>query len=117
MIRVRAVLDGAGCLSSVSVTGHAAPERGSSAGNVVCAAVTGLVRSCADAIARRPSIAACGTAPDPGELRVEILSRDTDGGWLRGVTDVMLGGIERIAREAPDEVELTVERTGVDHGA
>ena len=117
MIRVRAIVDDAGCLSSVSVSGHAAAERGPSGGSIVCAAVTGLVRSCAEAIARRPSITASGDAPGPGELRVEIHGCGSDGEWLRGVTDVMLCGVERMAGEAPDELELMIERTGVDHGA
>jgi uncharacterized protein YsxB (DUF464 family) len=117
VIRVQAVLDGEGCLSSVLVSGHAAVNDRTTAISVVCAAVTGVVRSCADAIARRQSIVASGSADAPGELRLEIHSRDADGDWLRGVTDVMLCGIGRMADEAPDDVELRIERTGEYHGA
>ena len=117
MIRVRAVLDDEGCLSSVSVTGHAAVPRGAPGGSVVCAAVTAVVRSCADAIAHRPAIVASGAASGPGALRVEIRSRGADRDWLRGVTDVMLSGLARIAGEAPGEVDVMIERTGEDHGA
>ena len=109
MIRVRAVLNGAGCLASVSVTGHAATsDRGSSV-SVVCAAVTAVVRSCADAIARRASVRATGATTGPGDFRLE-LDADSAGEWLHGVTDVLLTGIGRIAGEAPLEVELTIER-------
>jgi len=117
VITVRVRLDGDGCLSSVSVSGHASTDQGSRTGNVVCAAVTGLVRSCADAIAGRTAITATGAAPRPGELRVDIVSCEDDGEWLRGVTDVMLCGVDRMTGETPDEVRLIVERTGVHHGA
>ncbi len=117
MIAVRTRLDEQGCLASVCVSGHASAGPGRRGGSVVCAAVTGLVRSCADAIAERPAIVASGSAPHPGELRVDIVSREGDGEWLRGVTDVMLSGLRRMAGEAPDEVEIIVEKTGVQHGA
>lgn len=117
MIVVRVRLDEDGCLASVSVSGHASTDQTGRGGNVVCAAVTGLIRSCADAIAERTAIVATGAAPHPGQMRFDIVSREDDGEWLRGVTDVMLCGVRRISGDSPGEVQLTVERTGVHHGA
>ena len=113
MIRVRVVLDGDDCLSSLTVAGHASVESGSAGDNVVCGAVTAIVRACAEAISLRDTIRASGAAARPGELRVDVEERSGDDAeWLRGVTSVMLVGVERIASEAPGEVELTKDTVG-----
>ncbi|MFW5686214.1 MAG: ribosomal-processing cysteine protease Prp [Spirochaetota bacterium] len=110
MIVVRVRLDGEGVLSSFEVTGHAAIDGGVGQ-SVVCAAVTGIVRACADAVASNAAVGAVGAASRPGELVVNVTGESEDGStWLQGVTDVLLGGVGRIARDAPDEVELIVDR-------
>ncbi|MFP4114756.1 MAG: ribosomal-processing cysteine protease Prp [Spirochaetota bacterium] len=118
MIRVRVVLDGEGCLSLLDVTGHASLDPAGSGVSVVCAAVTGIVRACAHAIAGRESIGATGSAHGPGELSLSVDRRlPGDSEWMRGVTDVMLEGVGRIATDAPNEVALQIERTGDQNGA
>ena len=118
MITVRAVIDEDGCLRSLSVGGHASSDAGGFGSNVVCAAVTGIVRAAAEALSRRATIRAAGTAPAPGTLELEVLARDADDAeWLRGVGDVVLTGVGRIAGDEPDEVELTITRRGEVHGS
>jgi uncharacterized protein YsxB (DUF464 family) len=118
VIAVRVVVDGEGCLSSLSMTGHASLEHGSSGENVVCAAVSGIVRACAQAIAARSTVVATGSATGPGDLHVTVDQRARDDReWMKGVTDVMLGGIGRIATDSPEDVALTIDRVGEVHGA
>lgn len=113
MIEVRVVIDGDACLSSLTVSGHASPDGGFAGDNVICGAVTAIVRACAEAISERSTIRATGAAALPGELRVDVQDRpagDTD--WMRGVTSVILTGVGRIARDAPNDVELIQETIG-----
>jgi len=96
-----------GCLVAMRMTGHAGVSGGPRGGNIVCAAVTGVVRSCAEAITGADGIAVSGVADREGEL--SLLIREVDESrrdWLRGVTDVLLTGVRRIAAETPDEVAL-----------
>jgi hypothetical protein len=49
-----------------------------------------------------------GAAGREGELRVAVGSVDDEQrDWLRGVTDVLVSGVRRMATDAPGEVELT----------
>jgi uncharacterized protein YsxB (DUF464 family) len=114
VIEVRVTLDD-GCLSSLVVTGHA--STGTSGVSAECAAVTGIVRAVADAIVRSGSVHASGGADAPGEMRVEVdAANGVDRDWLRGVTDVLVRGISRIADDAPREVRLTTRERGETHG-
>ena len=107
-----------GCLLALNVRGHASSRGGVAGESVICAAVTGIVRACSQALADHPSIQTSGSAGAPGELRVTVLDTPvSEREWLRGVTDVILTGIGRIATDRPDEVELTIEQTGEDHGS
>jgi uncharacterized protein YsxB (DUF464 family) len=80
--------------------------------NAVCAAVTGIVRSCADAVANEPLVVADGASSGEGELVVTVRSVDPERrAWLTGVTDALVAGLERMAAEAPAEVELVINRS------
>lgn len=112
MIRVRIVVDEDGVLSSISMTGHAPVEEDAGV-SVVCAAVTSVVRAVAQAIDAGTGVSAIGSARRPGEFAVEIRAvADDRRAWLAGVTDVMIAGIARIEREAPEEVALSINTTG-----
>ncbi len=116
MIQVRVVVDGSGALSSLTVRGHATLDR--NAVSAECAAVSGIVRACAQAIDERGDVVASGSATGPGDLVVEIDTVPaTATEWLRGITDVIVTGIGRVARDAPREVAMTVEYEGDTHGS
>ncbi len=107
MVHVRVTRSSDGCLSVLVMTGHVSAAGGPHGANLTCAAVTGLVRSCAETIATADGVVADGTAEREGELHVTV--RAVDGGrreWLRGVTDVLVSGVRRMAADAPAEVEL-----------
>lgn len=92
------------------MSGHAGLESGFRGANTVCAAVTVLARSCADAVASHPGVVARGSAPLPGALSLSVVEvAHSEVNWLRGVTDVLVGGMRRLATEAPEEIELRIE--------
>lgn len=108
MISVSVAIDDDGCLSSLDMSGHAAVSL--SGESVACAAVTGIVRAVGDALVAH-GIQADGSSSGPGTLSIRVIGRrGPDGGWLRGVSDVLVGGIERIVREHPGEVSVVVRR-------
>ncbi len=107
MVHVRVTRSSDGCLSTLVMTGHVGAAGGPRGANLTCAAVTGLVRSCAEAIAAADGIVADGSAEREGEFHVTV--RAVEGGrrdWLRGVTDVLVCGVRRMATDAPGEVEF-----------
>lgn len=107
MVHLRVTRSSDGCLSALVMTGHVSAAGGPRGANLICAAVTGLVRSCAEAIAVADGIVADGAAEREGELHVTV--RAVESGrrdWLKGVTDVLLSGLRRMAADAPGEVEL-----------
>ncbi len=99
-----------GCVESLLMEGHAPTDAGVS---VVCAAVTGIVRAAVDALLERErtnDLCVTADAPTRGRLSVGVANRDADRQWLRGVTDVLVTGLVRIAQEAPADVTVRVER-------
>ena len=113
MVYARVVCSADGCLSQVTMRGHVSPAGGPRGGNIVCAAITGLVRSCAEVIVRRDGISADGTADAEGEFMLSVRQVGAEQRqWLRGVSDVLTGGLRRIAAESPDELELEVVTLG-----
>ena len=90
--------------------GHASSAGGARGANPVCAGVTALARSCAEALATHEGVAVRGTAPGPGAMDLVVDGvGEAEVDWLRGVTDVLVGGCRRLARDAPDEVDVRVE--------
>lgn len=109
MVTVRVTRATEGWLAELVMRGHVSSAAGPRGANPVCAAVTGLVRSCAEVLADTDGVAAVGGAEREGELTVSVLAVDsarTD--WARGVTDVLVTGLRRMAVDAPEEVEVRV---------
>lgn len=107
MVHVRVSVSASGALSELRMTGHVSPAQGARGSNTVCAAVTGLVRSCAEAIAAHSAIEANGSAEAEGEFRLSVAGvAPGHDDWLRGVTDVLLNGLRRMSADTPAEVEL-----------
>lgn len=102
MIRIRLQRDDAGCLKHLQSEGHAAGAPGA---NIVCAAVSALLRSVVRVLERHGSIVVSGRAPAEGvlELTVERYSAG-DTQYLLGVTDVLVRGLADLEYEAPGDV-------------
>ena len=90
--------------------GHVSSANGPRGANLVCAAVTGLVRSCTDALAAADGVAVEGSAEREGSLHVTVRSVDDEKrDWLKGVTDVLICGVLRMAEESPGEVDASID--------
>lgn len=109
-----------GCLTRLRVDGHA-PVASATGISTVCAAASGIVRSVAEVLAMHDShserrLGVHGAAAEAGVLEVAVTSPLSDAEWLRGVTDTLVAGIERLAYDAPQEVQVLV-RKGEQHGS
>jgi uncharacterized protein YsxB (DUF464 family) len=104
-------------LLGFEMNGHASQSAGARGHNIVCAAVSALVRSCSEALAGQNGVVAVGSG-DEGRLVVRVSQCDPGQmEWLRGVTSVLISGLERIRQESPSEVVVTVETEGEQHGS
>ena len=97
-----------GRIVRVSSRGHAA---GAPAGeNILCAAVSVLIRSFARAVEENPGIESAGDAPDPGILDLTIRRIDeTTGAWFDGISSFLLKGLEDLAAEYPEDLRVFKE--------
>ncbi len=98
-----------GLLRRLEAEGHAGVK--AAGGNIACAAVSMLLRTAGRVCAQR-GLAVEGGAESPGEMRLVVPpGADADTGWLRGVTDFLLRGVNDLKDEFPKEIVLRVEMT------
>lgn len=110
MIRVRLVLAAEGHLVAASAGGHASDGTGLYGANIVCAAVSTLLRSHALALGKRESVQAVGKgAAGRFEMRMGAVDRG-DIEWLRGAGSVLIEGLRRLSEDEPGEVSLEVNQ-------
>jgi uncharacterized protein YsxB (DUF464 family) len=95
----------AGCLKSLRATGHAGKEaRGN---DLVCAAVTILIRTTLHALSREKSLTVTGAAPREGEATINVLSYDAAvEERFRGLSDFLLTGLFDLAAENPGHLTV-----------
>ncbi len=99
-----------GILGSLKVEGH--DRANGRKGSVLCASVTALVRSAARTLEKNGAVKLEGAAETAGSLFFRITGYDgRETGWLKGVTDLLVTGLEDIAREYPRKV--IVAKTGI----
>lgn len=107
MIHVAVSVDGNRIVRNVVVTGHAVGiQKG---GNVVCAAVTVLVRTAARLLESLQGVVVSGGPRKRGEFSLEIESIDqgvVDS--VRTTGDYLLQGIRDLQSEFPNDCTLTV---------
>lgn len=106
MIRIVLRVDRQGSLASLESTGHA-QKPGSEEASIACASVSVLLRSLGRLLERDPKIHVEGSAEAPGHFRIDVrrvtLRRR---GYMRGVTESLLQGLQDVKRDFPDEIEL-----------
>ena len=120
MIEIRVRLDSLGRLREFQASGHAGAVRAGE--DIVCAAATVLLRTCAQLASSTLGDAAEASAPEPGRMRLLLGSVPSERAeWLHGITDFLLAGITGLQNEYPDRLTVkingTSENTGVEHGA
>jgi len=104
-------LDQNGVLRSIQADGHAGTT--AAGANIVCAAITILLRSVFESWARYPGITLEGRAPAAGSLGFSLKSFDpAQACALRAVTEVLLTGLGSLQREYPSVLTLHIETKG-----
>ncbi len=108
MIRLEVTLSGS-VLASVHASGHAS-GKSESGGNIVCAAVTMLLRTAAQLLEREASINIQGESKEPGSMDLEIVSVSPERrSWFEGITDYVVFGLQTLEREYPDKLYLQIQ--------
>jgi len=109
-LSIHVSLSPGGLLRGFEARGHAG--RAPAGRNLACAAATVLLRSTARACVAR-GLATGGGAREPGDLRLSVAPvPEPERGWLRGVTDVLLRGVDDLQRDYPGEILVELDGTG-----
>ena len=109
MIELRVNLYRDGCLKGFQASGHAGS--GKKGEDIVCAAVTVLLRTAARLISGEKGLETGGEALGPGEMTFFLISMPAEyREWVKGITDFLLGGLLDLKDEFPDY--LTIDISG-----
>jgi len=108
VIEIEAILDGDGVIMTCIAEGHA--KAGKAGTDIVCAAVSVLMRTALRVLSDRKGITVRGGAPKPGQMWLEA-EYDADGKEFLFAAGVFLvEGLESVAREFPKNCKLTIRR-------
>ena len=109
MIDIEAVLDENGLLRSCKASGHAGA--GKTGSDIVCAAVSVLMRTAACSLSDREGITIRYEAPEPGLFFLEADYTAEGKDFLFAAGAFLIEGIALVAEEYPDNCRLTIRRT------
>jgi hypothetical protein len=100
-------------LAGFTASGHAGAGRKGE--DIVCAAVTALLRTAAKVLAGEPGLKVGGASPEPGVMSL-ALEPPPEGKreWVRGVTETLLRGLTDLDAEYPGRLKLEID--GVTRG-
>lgn len=108
-------LDKLGCLKEFQASGHARAARAGE--DIVCAAVTVLLRTCARLVSSTAGDTALVAAPKPGQMTLILGSWPAEKvEWLRGITDFLLAGVAGLRNEYPDRLTVKINGQVMDTG-
>jgi uncharacterized protein YsxB (DUF464 family) len=109
MIKIEAATDAGGTLRSCRASGHAGA--GPAGGDIVCAAVSVLMRTAVRALSGRKGITLRRGAPEPGLLFLEAECAEEGKEFLFAAGVFLLEGLASVAEEYPEHCTLSVRRT------
>ena len=109
MIDIEAVLDENEILRSCKAGGHAGA--GKTGADIVCAAVSVLMRTAVRALSNRKGITVRYEAPEPGLLFLEADYTAEGRDFLFAAGVFLLEGLMSVDEEYPDSCRLTIRRT------
>ena len=110
MIEIEAILEDDGTLRACKAVGHAGA--GKSGTDIVCAAVSVLMRTALTALSGRNGITLSGGAPEKGQLWLEVDYNAEGKDFLFAAGVFLIEGLKSIAREYPENCKLTIENFG-----
>jgi len=109
LIDIEAVLDENGVLRSCKAGGHAGA--GKTGSDIVCAAVSVLMRTAVRVLSDRPGVAVRYEAPEPGLLFLEAEYTAEGKDFLFAAGVYLIEGLASVAEEYPRNCKLTIRRT------
>ena len=106
MIEIEAVLEKDGTLRSCKASGHSG--LGKEGTDIVCAAVSVLMRTALIALSGRNGITVRTDAPEKGQMRLEA-DYDAEGReFLFAAGVFLIEGLKSVAQEYPQNCKLTI---------
>jgi uncharacterized protein YsxB (DUF464 family) len=108
LIEIEAVLDKSGTLRSCKAIGHAGAGR--TGEDIVCAAVSVLMRTAVRVLSDRKGISIRCEAPEPGFLSLEADYTAEGKDFLFAAGVFLSEGLASVAEEYPHYCKLTVRR-------
>ena len=109
MIEITAVLDSSGVLKSCTASGHAGA--GKTGSDIVCAAVSVLMRTAVCTLSGKEGITIRCEAPEPGFLFLEAGYTAEGREFLSAAGVFLTQGLASVAEEYPEHCKLTIRRT------
>ncbi len=107
ILEIHLCLDSNNIIKYVTAEGHAGETPAGA--NIICAAVSVLIRSAYRTIVKNSKVEACITAKDEGSLYFRVIQyQDSQNSWLKGITDYLITGIKDIETESPDSIKITI---------
>ena len=99
-----------GVLLAFESTGHGAIDNPEAGVSISCAVVSAFVRSMGMLLERRNDIVARVESFQPGAVSIKIVQVDAGAeDWLRGITDMLIRGLEDLQQDFPDQLEFRNE--------
>jgi uncharacterized protein YsxB (DUF464 family) len=109
LIQIEAVLDENGILRACKAAGHAGA--GPTGTDIVCAAVSVLMRTAVRVLSGRKGITVRCDAPDPGFLFWEADYTEEGREFLSAAGVFLIEGLASVVEEYPQYCTLTIRRT------
>ena len=110
MIEIEAVLEGDGTLRACRASGHAGA--GKAGTDIVCAAVSVLMRTALSVLSGKKGITVRGGAPEKGQMWLEA-EYDADGkDFLYAAGLFLIEGLWSVAQEYPKNCKITIKNFG-----
>ena len=107
MIEIEAVMEHDGTLRACKAAGHAGV--GKAGTDIVCAAVSVLMRTALSTLSGREGITVRGGAPEKGQLWLEADYEAAGKDFLFAAGVFLIEGLKSVAQEFPNNCKLTVK--------
>ena len=109
MIEIEAVLDNDGVLRACKASGHAGA--GKAGTDIVCAAVSVLIRTAFSVLSDRKGLTVRGGAPEKGQFWLEADYEAEGKDFLFAVGEFLVNGLSSVAGEYPENCRLAIKKT------
>jgi len=108
VVEIEAVLDSDGVLRACKASGHA--KAGKAGADIVCAAISVLMRTALSVLSNQSGITIRGGAPKKGELWLEVEYNAEGKNYLFAVGEFLINGLSSVAQEYPNNCKLTIKK-------